>query len=534
LAAIINRLASAIVMCIGAAVQAMSPKLRRGEERGMSSGENISSSRVAIIGSGFGGIGMAYHLKQAGIDAFTIFEKSDEIGGVWRDNTYPGAGCDVPSQLYSFSFESHHPWAWRYGKQAEILDYLRHCVRKFGIASHIQFRREVVQADFNTQRGIWRLKFADGGVHEAEMLISAVGQLHRPALPKIEGQQRFAGTQFHSARWDHGFDPRGKTVAVIGSGASAVQFVPEIARQVRQLYLFQRSPGWVAPKFERPISPFMRRLFDRLPWVYDLDRLRIFLITEALAYAYNGHAWAERLMRLLAQVQLRIQVRDPALRRKLTPDFPIGCKRILLTTQWLPALIRPNVEVVGEAIAEITETAVRNTDGCIREVDAIIYATGFAATEFLAPMRITGIDGRLLSEHWRNGADAYLGMAVAGFPNFFLLYGPNTNVGSGSIVFMLECQQRYIVKLLRERAALGWHCAEVTAAAQADYRREIEQRSSLTTFAGDCQSWYKTADGRNTNNWIGSMMEYRRRTRRIDWTHYRLFRNQTATLTGQP
>lgn len=482
----------------------------------------VSRSRVAIIGTGFGGLGMAYYLKQAGIESFTIFEKSDAVGGVWRENTYPGAGCDVPSHLYSFSFEPHYPWAWRYGKQAEILAYMQHCVRKYRIEEHIQFRREVSAADFDQQRGLWTLQLADGGRHEADILISAVGQLHRPMIPQIQGQASFKGRHFHSANWDHSLDLRGKTVAVIGSGASAVQFVPEIARQVKQLYLFQRSAGWVAPKFEQPISAFMRKVFDRSPLLYDIDRLRIFLIVEALAYAYNGHPWAERLMRLMSQVQLRLQVRDPALRRRLTPDFPIGCKRILLTTQWLPALTRPHVEVVSEAIEQITDNGIRSADGRLREVDAIIYGTGFAATEFLAPMRVTGRDGQCLNEQWRRGADAYLGMAVAGFPNFFMLYGPNTNVGSGSIIYMLECQQRYIVKLLQDRAQRGWRCAEVSPRAQADYRHEIEKRSGLTTFNGNCQSWYKTADGRNTNNWIGSMMEYRRRTARIDWTHYQL------------
>lgn len=481
-------------------------------------------NRVAIIGTGFGGLGMAYYLKQAGFDAFTIFEKAAEIGGVWRDNSYPGAGCDVPSHLYSFSFEPHFPWAWRYAKRAEIVAYMQHCVRKYGIAPHIQFQHEVVAADFDQARGLWTLRFADGGTHDAEVLISAVGQLHRPAYPKVAGIETFTGKQFHSACWDHDYDLRGKTVAVIGSGASAVQFVPEIVSQVKQLYLFQRSPGWVAPKFERPVSRFRRWRLHRLAFLHDIDRLRVFLTTEALAYAYNGHPWAERVLRVLAQAQLQVQVRDPVLRRRLTPDFPIGCKRILLTTKWLPALVRPNVEVVTDAITEITAGGVRSADGRLREVDAIIYGTGFAATEFLAPIRISGLDGRSLAEQWRDGADAYLGLSVSGFPNFFTLYGPNTNVGSGSIIYMLECQQRYIISMLKNRAARGWSYAEVTAEAHADYRREIDQRSSRTTFAGDCQSWYKTADGRNTNNWVGSMLEYRRRTAQPVAAHYRMVR----------
>lgn len=478
----------------------------------MSNPTKLATPRVAIIGTGFGGLGMAYYLKQAGITSFTIFEKAADVGGVWRENTYPGAGCDVPSHLYSFSFEPHYPWACRYGKQHEIVAYMQHCVQKHDLRAHMRFGCEVTGAEFDALRGLWQIQLASGERHEAEVLISAVGQLHHAAYPKIPGREKFQGKMFHSAHWDHSYDLNGKTVAVIGTGASAVQFVPEIVKQVKQLKLFQRSPGWVGPKFERTFNRFERWLLNTFPIFHDLDRLRIFFICEGLAYAYNGHAWAEKIIRSLSKLQIRIQVRDPVLRKKLTPDFAIGCKRILLTTEWLRALVKPNVEVVDDAVAEITATGVRTADGQLREVDAIIYGTGFAATDFLAPMQVRGLDGRDLRETWKQGAEAYLGMSVSGFPNFFVLYGPNTNVGSGSIIYMLERQQRYITQMIQAQQQQAWHYANLKADAEAEYNREIRQRSDESTYAGTCQSWYKTADGRNTNNWIGSMLEFRRRT----------------------
>lgn len=473
---------------------------------------STAPSRIAIIGAGFGGLGMAYALRKAGYDNIVLLEKADDLGGTWRENTYPGCGCDVPSHFYSYSFEPHYPWAWRYAKQSEILAYQHHVARKYDLEKHIRYRSEVTSADYDEARALWVLQLKDGGTVEAESVVSAVGQLHQPAYPKIPGRERFRGKTFHSSHWDHDYALEGKSVAVIGTGASAVQFVPEVAQRVKSMKLFQRSPGWTFPKVEKQFSRFERWLLDTFPIVHDLDRLRVFLICEILAAAYNGNRLLAWLVTTISKLQMRWQVRDPALRRKLQPDFPIGCKRILLTNAWLPALVRPNVEVVDDAIAEITETGVRTTDGKLREVDAIIYGTGFSATQFLTPMRVRGRAGRDLHELWARGASAYLGMAVSGFPNFFVLYGPNTNVGSGSIIFMLEQQQNYIAKLMQQRAKNNWRSIEITAAAQAAYDQEMRTRSAGTTYAGDCQSWYKTADGINTNNWVGSMIEFRRRT----------------------
>mgnify|MGYP000023453402 CR=1 FL=1 len=476
---------------------------------------------VVIIGSGFGGLGMAYALRQAGISDFVLLEKAHDLGGTWRENTYPGAACDVPSHLYSFSFERRYPWQHRYGKQAEILEYQRFVANKYDLMRHIRFGVQVRAARFEADRAVWVVTLADGQSLEARTLISAVGQLHRPAIPDIPGLGDFQGRQFHSATWDAGYDFKGKRVAVIGTGASAVQFVPEIARQVAQLHVFQRTPGWVAPKFDKRFSGFEHWLLKTFPWLYDLDRLRIYWLTEALAYAYQGHRWAERLITGMSKLQLRVQVRDPALRRKLTPDYPIGCKRILLTTDWLRALVRPNVEVVTDGVAAVTANGVRTSEGRERPVDAIVFGTGFAATQFLTPMTVTGLDGRDLHQTWTSGAEAYLGMAVSGFPNFFMLYGPNTNVGSGSIIYMLECQQRYLVKLIQAAELRQWAAVDVRPEAQAAFSAEMQQRSAETTFTGSCQSWYKTAEGRNTNNWVGLMREYRRRTEAPDLHAFR-------------
>jgi cation diffusion facilitator CzcD-associated flavoprotein CzcO len=468
---------------------------------------------VAIVGSGFGGLGMGYYLKQAGIDSFAIFEKAGDVGGTWRENTYPGSGCDIPSHLYSFSFDQGYPWAWRYAKQPEILDYLRKFSGKHGLLGHIRFNTAVTGADFDASRGLWTVRLASGEVHEARYLVTAVGQLHQPAMPRIPGVERFRGKAFHSARWDHAFDMRGKAVAVIGTGASAIQFVPEIAKEVRQLHVFQRSPGWIIPKVEKAFSRVTRWLLARVPLIARLDRLRIYIVTETLAKGYEGNRLLEWIATTLARFQLWRQVRDPHLRRQLTPDFPIGCKRILLSNDWLPALQRPNVELVTDAIAEITADGVRTADGRERRVDAIVYGTGFAATEFLAPMQIRGLQGRELREAWKGGAEAGFGISVTGFPNLFVLYGPNTNLGSGSIIFMLEQQQKHVVALIRAFDRAGWSHAHLRPEAQAEWTREIRERSAKTTYAASCHSWYKTEDGRNTVNWIGTQTEYASRLR---------------------
>lgn len=488
--------------------------------------ESVAATRVAIIGAGFGGLGLLHTLKQAGFSQVTVYEKAPALGGVWRDNTYPGAACDVPSHLYSFSFAKDYPWSHRFARQPEILAYQQWVARHFDLERHLRFGHEVTAARYDETRAVWQLDFASGETAEADILVSAVGQLHRPSLPKVEGLDRFTGPAFHSAAWRHDVPLKGRRVGVIGTGASAVQFVPEIVDQVSTLSVFQRSPGWVlpmewlSPAAHRPYTELEQSVKRRLPALAHLDRSRIFVTAELLALAYNGNTVGEALIRRICLRALRQQVPDPVLRQKLTPDFPVGCKRILLTSRWLPALARPHVDVVTEKIAQVDETGVLTADGRHHPLDVLIYGTGFAATDFLAPMSIEGRDGQDLRSGWKAGAEAYLGMSVSGFPNFFMLYGPNTNVGSGSIIFMLEQQHRYITELLKARAANGWASVEIRPEVQAGYNQEIRRRSEATTYAGNCQSWYKTAEGRNTNNWVGTMLEFQRRTRMPELSQY--------------
>lgn len=493
-----------------------------------------SPPTVAVIGSGFGGLGMAYYLKKAGIDALTIFEKGEDVGGTWRENTYPGAACDVPSHLYSFAFEPHYPWAYRYGKQDEILNYLRHVAERHDILRHVRFGKALTAADFDAARGVWRLVFADGSRHEANVLVSAVGQLHRPKIPKIPGAESFAGVSFHSARWQHDYDFSGKRVAVIGTGPSAVQFVPAIQPRVGAMQVYQRSPGWTIPKFDRKFTRFERVLLKYVPLLHDLDRRRIFWLFEFLSSALQRRARLNRpatfIFKTAARLLMNTQIKDPALRRKLTPDYAVGCKRVLLSNEWLPALVAPNVELVTDGIREITPSGVVADDGKLREVDAIVYGTGFEATGFLAPMRISGLNGQTLNERWQQGAEAYMGMTVSGFPNLFILYGPNTNLGAGSIIYMLEAQQKYVtqaVELLR-RQRLRY--IDVKPDVIGDYNAMLRRRNKEdSVYESGCRSWYITADGRNTVSWVGYMSEFGRRVRRLDPAHFHCMSSMSDT-----
>lgn len=493
----------------------------------MDGSQSAAGPSIAIIGTGFGGLGVARYLKQAGFERFTIFEKKHDVGGVWRENTYPGAACDIPSHLYSYSFEPHYPWSRRYGTQSEIHAYLRHCATKYGLMPHVRFGCEMLGATFDAARGLWTLRFANGETHEAQVLISAVGQLHRPQLAQVPGLDTFRGTSFHSATWNHDYDLRGKTVAVIGTGASAVQFVPEIAPQVERLFLFQRSAGWVIPKMDRPYSRLERLLLTRVPALHSADRARIFWVIEFLASALQQsralkNRIAKTIFTIANRVMMRTQLHDPALRQKLAPDSPLGCKRTLLSNKWLPALARPNVEVVTESIREIVPDGVVTADGRLRKVDALIHGTGFAASEFLAPMDLIGLEGQSLRALWAKGAQAHLGITVSGFPNLFVMYGPNTNLGAGSIIYMLEAQARYIteaVSLLRDRR-LRW--LNVRPQAQAGFVARMREASKRSPYESGCHSWYINAEGHNINNWLGYMRDYQRLTARVTPEDYEL------------
>lgn len=464
---------------------------------------------------------MGIELKRSGITDFLILEKSAAIGGVWRENTYPGAGCDVPSPLYSYSFEPRRTWPRRYSVQADILEYLRETADKYRITEHVQPNAEVVSAEFDELAGRWRVRTNTGETIEAEVLVPAVGQLSRPALPSITGMDTFTGHSFHSARWDHDTDLTGKRVAVIGTGASAVQFVPEIAPKVSGLTVFQRSAAYVLPKFDRVYQPWHHRMFRSAPATQEVGRFGLWSLGEFATLGLTGTAAIAALTRKLALRHLESQVSDPGLRAKLTPDYPVGCKRLLFSNDYLSTLARPDVDVVIESIDGFTERGVRTADGTEHEADVVIFGTGFATTEFLAPIRIAGLGGAELSEVWRDGAYAYLGMAVPRFPNMFVMYGPNTNLGAGSVIYMLESQARYIRQAVQRVAGRSGAYLDVRTDVTDRFDRAVQQRLERSVWTG-CRNWYRTPSGRVTANWPGLVSEYRWRTRRLDIEDYRV------------
>ncbi|WP_271411894.1 flavin-containing monooxygenase [Pseudomonas sp. Q1-7] len=476
------------------------------------------SLRVLIIGAGFGGLGLAIQLQKAGIHDFLILEKGDEVGGTWRDNGYPGAACDVPSHLYSFSFEPKADWSRKFAPQEEIFAYQRHCADKYGLRRYIRFGCEVAEAAFDADSGTWQVASRSGERFRARALVSACGQLNRPAWPRIAGLDGFKGELFHSARWNHDYPLEGKRVAVIGTGASAIQFVPRIASKVARLTLFQRSAAYVIPKPDRAYRRWELALMRRVPGLQKLDRLLKYIQHESRVLAFSVFPPLMKLMQLRFRWHLARGIADPALRKRLLPDYPLGCKRILISNDFYPALARPNVEVVDAGIREVTADALVTRDGRRHEVDAIILGTGFTATDFLAPMSIRGLGGRDLNQAWRDGAEAYLGISVSGFPNLFILYGPNTNLGHNSILYMLESQFPYVLDGIRALRDLRY--LDLKPEVQRRFNQRLQQDVRHTVWEQGCNSWYKTADGRNTNNWPGFTFSYRQQTCRLELDHY--------------
>jgi cation diffusion facilitator CzcD-associated flavoprotein CzcO len=484
--------------------------------------------RVVVIGAGFGGIGMAIALKRAGLEDFVVLDQADDLGGTWRDNTYPGLTCDIPSHLYSFSFQ---PWRWsrRFPPRAEILAYLRALVSERGLAPHLRFGCGVAAAEFDEQGGVWTLTLDGGGTLQAGAVVCALGQLGRAALPDIAGRDSFTGPSWHSARWDHGVPLAGRRVAVVGTGASAIQFVPEIAKVATQVDVYQRTPPYVLPKADRPYRATEQVLFDRLPALRKADRLRVFLYGELLT---SGFVVSPRLLAAPMQVwrrHLRSQVDDPALRARCVPGYVMGCKRVVFSNDWYPALARPNVELITARIERIAPGGVVTADGTAHAADVIIYGTGFKAGELLAPMRVTGLAGAPLEEAWRDGPQAYLGITVSGFPNFFMLYGPNTNLGGNSILYMLEGQIGYVRGAIEALAAQRLAWLDVRPEVQARFNAWVQSASRKSVWEAGCHNWYTTPSGRNTNNWPSQTFRYRSRVRRFDLGAYRVMPQPPAT-----
>ena len=483
---------------------------RRRLRAALGTGRNGSwTPHVAIIGAGLSGLGAAIELRRAGLRDITIFEKAGEVGGTWRDNTYPGSGCDVPSHLYSFSFAPKVDWTRKFAEQPEILGYARALADDFGLRPLIRFSTEIVSASFDDRSGRWRLTTGEGEDVDCDVLIGAVGQLNRPAVPALPGASEFAGATFHSARWDHSVDLADKHVAVVGNGASAIQFVPAIAGDVASLTIFQRSSNYVAPKPDRVYGTFERRL---LRWIAPLQRAYRWRIYWALELRWLLFRRESRLA-ALAQRRFSSEIRTHLVSDRLTdemlvPDYPIGCKRILISNDWYPALLRPTTQVVTSPVDHLTSAAVVSADGVSHRADVVIFATGFDTTHFLAPIEVTGSNGRQLDECWRDGAEAYLGITVAGFPNLFLLYGPNTNLGHNSILFMVERQIDYVAQCIARMVRRRANVLEVRGEAMTRFNGAVSARLAKTAWAGACHSWYKTAQGRVTNNWPGFTLRY--------------------------
>lgn len=471
---------------------------------------------VAIVGAGLSGLGMAIQLKRAGIDDFLVFEKSTEVGGTWWENTYPGCACDTMSLLYSYSFEPKRDWSRMFPRQAEILDYLKHCVEKYRVRRHIRFGTTITGAHYDDEAGQWRLFTAGGEVVRARVAVIALGLLHVPHYPSISGREGFQGAMFHSAQWDHGQDLAGKRVAVVGSGGSAVQFVPEIADRVGGLTIFQRTPPWVLPKPDRRLTGLERGLFRTLPatqWAY---RAAIYWAHEALGVALRTGPLLS-LVEMVALRHLRRQVPDPELRRKLTPDYRLGCKRPLVSNEYYRTLNRPNVELVTAGIERISGHAVVTADGTEHPADTIIFGTGFHATDVFQQTNvdIVGKGGVKLLDAWRDGMEAYLGMTTTGFPNLFFLLGPNS-LGDNSTIFMIEAQIHYILRWVRLlQADPRVREIAVRPEAQVAFNAAIQRRLRRAVWSvGGCTSWYLDADGVNRTLWPGSTATYWLRTRR--------------------
>ena len=475
----------------------------------------VPHHEVAIIGAGFGGIGVAARLQQDGIDDIVLLERAGDVGGVWRDNDYPGAACDVQSHLYSFSFAPNPEWGDMFARQEDIHAYLRTCAERFDVMRHIRFNTTVEHLRWDEDAKRWEVATSSGKL-TADHVVVAAGALSDPVIPSLRGLDRFEGKMFHSATWNHDYDLTGKRVAVVGTGASAIQFVPEIQPQVQKLTLFQRTAPWVRPRHDRPITDRERRLFRRFPLLQRAQRLRIYLRREAFVVGFRN-PWLMKLAEREARKHLAEQVRDPELRTKLTPNFRLGCKRILISNTYLRALDQPNADVVTTGIREVRAHSVVDNDGVEHEVDAIIFGTGFHASEMPITERLYGPDGETMSQRWDGSPRAYLGTMVAGFPNAYLIHGPNIGLGHTSVIHMFESQINYITQAIRYAARHEIGALEPTEQAQAAFNRLVDEQMEGTVWTtGGCTSWYLDRTGRNSNLWPGSTLEYRSASRRFD------------------
>jgi cation diffusion facilitator CzcD-associated flavoprotein CzcO len=485
----------------------------------------MSSLRVVIVGAGFGGIAAAIELRRQGIADITILERASGLGGTWRHNTYPGAACDVPSHLYSYSFAQRRDWTRLCSPQPEILAYAEEVAQRFGVHELVVADTEVTACRWDAASASWSVGTAGGKSYAADAIVLATGQLHRPARPRIPGLGSFAGKMMHSAEWDPDVDLRARRVAVIGTGASAVQLVPEVAKIARSLVVFQRTGNWFLPRRNRPYPRAWRSAVARVPGLQRWRRGFVTQYGEALTAMIRHPRTLGRVGALRSALFMRFQLRDPALRRKAWPDYAFGCKRVLFSSAFLPALARENVELVTDPIASMSPEGPVTTTGRTVPVDTIIYATGFRTNDFVAPMEVTGAGGRTLREAWSDGASAHLGITVPGFPSMFLMYGPNTNTSGGSILVYLEAQASYVAQALALVRARGGAALDVRPDVAARSDVELQARFAGTAWTA-CDSWYRDGGGRIVANWPGYMREYVAATAVLDPSAF--------TLVGAP
>jgi cation diffusion facilitator CzcD-associated flavoprotein CzcO len=477
--------------------------------------------RIAVIGTGFAGLGAAIKLKESGREDFVVLEKASEVGGTWRDNTYPGCQCDVPSKLYQFSFAQNPSWSRAFSPQPEILEYIRGVADSYGLRPHIRFGCGLEGAAWDESARVWRLETTGGSELSADIVISGVGSLSIPAHPDIPGLAGFEGAVMHSAEWDASYDFAGKRVAAIGTGASAIQFVPRLQREVAHLDLYQRTPPWILPHPDRPITDRERKLFRRAPFVARLMRSALYWGHEAIVLGFTGPRFIFKAAQRRSLAHIRSQISDPELRAKVTPAYEFGCKRILLSSEYYPALASPNVDVLTDGVAEIRANSVVDAAGVEREVDAIVLGTGFHVTDFPPAQRIRGRDGSLLAEQWReSGMSAYLGTTVHNLPNFFFIVGPNTGLGHTSMTIMIEAQIAYVMAALDEMDARRLAEIEVREDVETAYTEEMRGALAGTAWGSGCRSWYLDGKGRNVTLWPSFTFRFRNRTATFDAGDY--------------
>ncbi len=481
-------------------------------------------AEAIIVGAGFSGIGMAIQLRKQGIDSLLVLERAGDVGGIWRDNVYPGCACDIPSMLYSFSFETSTDWTRVFPRQEEIWNYLRDCVEKYDLQQHLRLNQELVEARYDDASATWRLRMADGTLLATRILILAIGALNRPVVPSFPGLEDFKGERFHSSAWDPNADLRAKNVAVIGTGASAIQIIPEIAGDAKRLTVFQRTAAWVMPRSDRPVSSGERWRRRHLPGYAWLQRRTIYWLLEMRAYGFVVNPKVLQAGEGVARRFLQSQIHDPELREKLTPPYRMGCKRVLLSDDYYTTFARDNVELVTAPIAEFRERAIVTSDGREYPVDAVVFATGFDATESIGSARIFGRGGTELAAEWKDGMAAYMGTSVTKFPNMFLIIGPNTGLGHNSMIEMMEAQYRYVCGAIDLLKGNGARALDVFPQAQEAFNHGIQERLKTTVWSSGCRSWYLDKSGKNTTLWPGFTYAFRKLTRRPQAEHFELLR----------